>query len=535
MVVALALILELGAWLLGEGTVTTDFAWFRVVAHAGRAGLAGAILAGVLGAVLAPRLARVSTSRSWAPWLALALAALVAHLPWVGMPQGQPDTVDYFVYAQALAADPLGALARWPTEVWGGPQGRFHTHFPLAPLIYAGAFRLVGESLLAVDLVLTAVAVALPLALGRATAHLVDTPTGLVAGFAVLGLPFLAAQSGWMLVDGILLVGLALAWGLLWRGGWLGALVAPLAPLVTKASAALFLLGPGAAALLQAHQSRRRALVWVGGGLVGVVALALVRPPRWRDDPSTWLDALLALGLHGRPGLWVLALAGLWTAGPRLRLGVGGVLATLPVLVLYAPAEHVPRYGLPLVLAAVVAAAPLMARQRSLLGALVGSGLVLGTLGYRPVVVHHQAANVQLAAERLERLGAQGVEVWGDHPDTTFPPAAVAALVDLHLSTPVHYGGSLGIGEPEAKRHWWEFYEPPAHHVAPPAEAPTHLLLSLHGSRGRTFEAEHGAEWTFIEEVSLYRSSSTLLPMRIRLYERNTTTQDPGAVGGADR
>ena len=72
----------------------------------------------------ATRLARLSPSRDWIPWAALALAALCAHLPWLGVPQGQPDTVDYFVYAHALAADPLEALTRWPSEVWGGPQGR---------------------------------------------------------------------------------------------------------------------------------------------------------------------------------------------------------------------------------------------------------------------------------------------------------------------------------------------------------------------------------------------------------------------------
>ena len=484
--IAVVLAAEVGIWFLATQLPDAHFAGFRLLAHLGWAGLALALVAALVFGV----------AERWFPPRAavvLPVALLVQVLVW-DLPQAQPDTLTYFVHAQRFARAPVETLLSWPAEVWSGEEARFHKPFPLIPAIYGAAFALFGETRLVADLVRAAFALALPLAtlrLGRAL-KLDGAPAALV----VATLPLLAAQSAWILVDLPLLVLLCAAWTCWLERRWpLFALFAVLA-LSAKFSAALFLFAPLAAlASRRLHPAVAAAL-----GLLAFGLLLALKPPFWREDPSTYLAALGALALGLRPALLL---------PPPDRMTLGALL-TLPLLLLYAPAEHVARYALPLV--------PLLALRVEALGwgplpaALVGSGLALFGLGHRPILAHNQAANLQGAAEHLDDF--ERVEVWGDLPSTTFPTAALVGLLDLETETPVVLGGTLAQGPPEDKRHWWEFYEPPAWHAPAPSDG---AVLMLYGGSREAFEASH-PEARFVTEVSDYEASSWLLPRQVVVY-----------------
>ena len=140
---AAAVAAELAGWLLGGDNRDATFAWFRVAAHAGGLGLGLAAGGGLLAALVTRWLPEGGRRASW---MALGLAALLLHTLFLDLPQGQPDAVNYFVYAQYFCDDPLGSLLGWKALAWDVPQGRFHTYLPLVPLLYGLAFRLFGES-----------------------------------------------------------------------------------------------------------------------------------------------------------------------------------------------------------------------------------------------------------------------------------------------------------------------------------------------------------------------------------------------------
>lgn len=531
LLVVAAVAAELLAWALAGGTGTTTFAWFRVAAHAGNGGLLAAALAGLLAggtvALLRRRRAPPPEPLADGPFTVglglLVLAAVAVHLPWSGMAQAQPDSANYFVLAQAVARDPVGSLLHWKALAWDTAQGRFHHPFPLVPVTLGLAFRAMGEHPGAVSLVMGFFAVLVPVATALAGAAGGRPRAGLAAGLVVLGIPFVQAQGGWLLVD-LALAGLvALAWAALLRlrgpGGWvlvlgIGALAA-----ATKVSAPVFLLGPAAAVLLE---GRPRRWFW-GAAAAGLALLAVVHPPRLREEAETWLEAVAVMGVHLRPSLWVLAL-GVLAARDRLeRVVIGGLLA-LPVLVLYAPPEHVARYALPLAPALALAATWRSAGRAPLTAGLLASGLVLGFLGYRPLVVHHQAENLRGAVARLEASGVTGIQVWADQPESGFGAGPLAALVDLYATVPVAVGEDLARAGPEKKRHWWEVWEPPPWHEAPLPEG-SGALLCLFGAGPESFEAGPGAGRPHLETVSRYRLSSFLLPKEVAIY---------GAAGAAD-
>ena len=533
----LALAAELGLVALGHRDQETDLAWFRVAAQAGSSGALLVLLAAALGAVVGPRLLTGSGPRAW---LLLFLGALIARLPWVDLAQIQPDTVNYFVLAQELRADPLGQLAAWPEAVWGAEQARFHRLMPGGPALYALGFAAVGEGTLAVDLVLSGVFVGLSLGLAALSRGL-GAPS-LAAGWAILAMPYLAAQSSWMLVDLPLCLALVGAWTvvLLPGSGRLGRLASlagvsgagALAALLTKVAAPLFLLGPAAAAALRPWRDepwRRRG--FVGLGLLGLAGLLLVSPPRLRESPLSWLDGALGMVLHTRPALWVLALPAVLALRGRGGVLAASLLATAPVLVLYSAPHHTQRYALPLALGLALGAAPRLARHPRVLGALVASGLALGLAGYRPNAVHNQGENLRRAVSLAEEAGARRILVVAQHPDTSFPGGALTALVDLYTELPALHAGDLALAEPGRKRHWWESYEAPARHrlEGEPAEALEPgdvVLISVFSDRRDAADPPWAEDLPELGRVSDYRASSWLLPREVRLRGPAATAGD---------
>lgn len=518
---AAAVAAELAGWLLGGDNRDATFAWFRVAGQAGGLGLGVAAVGGGAAAAVALRLPEVGRR---ATWLGLGVAALLLHTLFLDLPQGQPDAVNYFVYAQYFAAAPLDTLLSWKDLVWDVPQGRFHTYLPVVPLIYGLAFRLLGETPATADAVMTAFAVGLPLAVALLGWAADREREGLVAGWLALSLPYMQSQSGWLLVDLPLttFVCLACAGWVRARGRarWLLVGGAVLLALGTKISAGLFLV-----ALMGAVVLRRRPVVLYLAAAGALGALVVVHPPFVRQL-DTYPPTLLSLAIHLRPALWVLVLPALGVRDRVDALGAGALI-TVPVLLLYTPVEHVARYALPLAPMLALAAAHRLGDVRPVGAALVVSGLVLLVSGYRPVLVHHQAANLQLATRQLQDTGVASIEVWGDTPGTTFPTSAATALVDFYATVPVYYGGVLETAPPAAKRHWWEFYEPPPWHLGERGEG---VLLGLYGTDARRFESGPGQGLLLVGSVDRYRASSWLLPREVIIYRRGEALPHPESV-----
>jgi hypothetical protein len=508
----LGLLCELGAWVGGAANRSESFAWFRVQGHLGVWGL---LLAAVVGVVWM-RLQRLPPA-----WI----GALGLHL-WLfrGVAQGQPDTVTYFTLAQQVARAPVQSAMHWPAVAWVGEEARFHHAFPGVPFVYGLAFRIFGESTAVVDAVLTGWAVLLPIVVGWAARGW--GPSGpaterasALAAWGVVLFPLLQGQSGWMLVDLPFCVALAFAWGAMVRArrpsGVALALLACVPALSMKVSAPLFLVGPVLALL----RTRRGFLATVLG--LGMVAL-LLHPPRLRAvDIST--GAALSLLIQLRPALWVIAMPAVrraWRPGEGKGARVlAGALLALPALILVAPAEHAARYGLPLGALLVLSAARVSPRVSRFV---TGSGLVLLIGGYAPVVRYHQGVNLQAATMALVADGVTAIDVVADAPGTTFPPAALAALVDVYAPVPVRTGAALALAPPDAKRHWWEFVEAPAWRQAGPADG---LVLCLYGAGPEHFEREN-PQWERVVAVSTYRSSSFLLPREVVAYRRVQAPQE---------
>lgn len=503
MMLALALLAEVAGWLGGAANRTETYAWFRVQAHLGPSGFAFALVTG---------LALVAWRARWIPpaWL----GALCVHAVFWDVAQAQPDAATWFTNAQRVARAPLEVLTAWPAHAWVGEEARFHKPFPLVPAVYGLAFRLFGESDRVVSIVLAGWVVALPLAVTWAAraAGPADPDTHRAArlsGWLVVALPLLQGQSGWLLADLPLCVTLAVAWGALLRvrrprdAAW--------AALAALPAAATKVTGIGFVALAALALALPLPAL-LGAVALGGLALLGISPPRVRPG-GDYVAAALALALHLRSAAWIGAVPAL-RAGDRVGRLLLGALLAVPVIVAYSPVEHTPRYALPVGIAFALAlprAAPVVARF------LVGSGLVLIVAGYAPVARLNQAVNLQEATRALVARGVTAIEVVADVPGTTFPPAALAALVDLYAPVPVRTGPALRQGPPERKRRWWEFVAPPPWRA--PGEA-NGLILCLYGADASRFEAENPG-WARVGTISRFRASSLLLPREVVLYDKS--------------
>lgn len=555
--VAGAVVAEALVWELGRYTTTESFAWFRVAAHLGSA---GALVAFVCGGILAALAARFGadgdgqapSSRSrWFGAVGLLAGAALVHAPFVGVAQAQPDAVSWYVVAQRIAQSPWRLWAHWPREVWGSPEGAFHHHLPLVPSVLGMVLRwapaVVPPGAGAADLgpgpgeaVMTAWALALPFAgvwALRGLAPTVAPARFWLAGWLLLAFPLLQAHSGWLLADLPTCVMVMGAWGALARvrpggrarAGGLAALAVLLA-LATKVTAAGYLLGPVVLVVSRAAPIRRGYVGWVALGLA-FLGVAALRPPHleaWSWAPSV----AAALVVQVRPLLLVGAGMLAWGAWRR-RGGAGSVgewlaavaLFAVPMVLLYAPMEHAPRYGLPLGCALALATAAIA--PRALGGYLVGSGLVLLMGGYLPIVRYNQAANLQEATAAVEAAGATRLVVYADAPQSSFPVDGLAALVDWYSPLPVVAGDALALAPPGPRPHWWEVFVGPAWlHAEPGAAAPDGALLCLYGTGPERFEAAH-PEWARMGRVARYQASSFLLPREVVYYRPNLSGELP--------
>jgi hypothetical protein len=509
---ALGACLEIGLWVFTPMDATAAFGRPRIRTNLGEWGALYVALGAAAGAALGlPRRGGL---------VLLGAVAAVVHLSLLDMPQAQPDTARWFVLAQEFAASPLTTLADWPRRFLAASGVARNQLYPLVPIVYALAFRLFGESPGVADGVMTLFAVALPLTLAWAVGGAVDLPRprarrfGLAAGWLSLGVPFLQAQSAWMLADIPLCVFVAVGWGGILRargpGGWARAFLLCVPALLTKVAAPLFLAPALAGALIGGP----RAIL--GAGALGYGALYAARPFRL-VELDAYLGSLVGLALHLRAALGFPAVtAALLRPISSRRIGglVLGCFLVIPALLLYTPAHHVPRYAMPLALALCVGAGASLGRRIN--GALLGSGLLLFAFGYRPVMVYTQAANLQLAARLAVEDGAHAIEVWTDQPGSTFTAGPITALVDFYVDVPVRYGGTLRTSERDKQAQWWDRWRVPPWHEGSPADV---ALLGLYGADRRRFELDH-PEWSHVRTISLYQASSWLLPREVAIYRR---------------
>ncbi len=448
---ALAMIWWVAWWAvaqLGPGEPTSHFYFSRVAA---RLTIPGTLVL----AVIAAGVGFQGRPLSW--WL----VALLGFAPYAFVPQGMPDAALYAEYALwGTDVGPWGMLRGWGERVWSAPDALRHTHLPGVPWLTA---RVLEWGL---PWRLTLVAWAL------ARVWATQALGGPWSATLLLAVPYLWANTGWLLVD----VPTAAAVGLGLAGLVRGRLWPCLLALPMKISAGLFLVGPVLVCLLRPWQSRRRALAVVALGVVSLVVLFGVVGHRVRPL-DTYGDPARSLLIHLTPWLLGGALVGLLRGGEeRRRWILAASVAGLFAVVRYSPSDHVVRYALPAIPALVACASRALAGRAALTAAAFGLGL--GMVAWRPLVVHHVSANVHQAMQALPEE-TEVVDVWVDYGSATVPPQFLVPLVALETSARVQYRGVVpesGKPAPRQGRRWWD--HPLAGRFAPVATADHTLVMS---------------------------------------------------------
>lgn len=470
------------AALLGPGDETTHFFWNRVAARLGWGTVGLALGAAALGLALRVPL----------PWL---LVGLLGFLPYLDVPQSGIDSGLYAERALWGARDGLlSMLLGWPERVWGAADGHLHRHLPGLPLSVAAALRL-G---LSYRWVLGAWALGL-----AGAAALLDRR----AAPWLLAVPLLWAHSGLLMVDLPTAAAVALGLAGLQRGRWWWCLPA----LSLKITAGVFLLGPLACLALEPWRDRRRAGLTLALGAAALLALFLAVGHHLRPALS-YLSAIRSLIVQLTPWLFAAAALGLSRAPARERWLMLASLGGLAVVLRFSPPGHVARYALPALPALAWAAAhALPARAANAAAAL---GLVLGISCYRPLAVHHQAANLAEAITAIPDE-VEVIDVIGAYRGQPVPPDFLPPLIQLETEARVQYRGHLEAPAPHTGHRegaWWQLHEldPWFSQQLPPDAL---LVLALGGEPDAAPEG-----WTLAGRWDRYQGSSFAFPDLVLLY-----------------
>lgn len=473
---------------LGPGEPTMHWFWNRVAARLSWWTAALAVGAALLAMALPRPL----------PW---PLVALLGYAPMAMSPQSGIDTSLYAEYIFHGLRHGLSSMVwEWPERVWRATDGRLHRHMPLVPLAYAAVMRL--------GLPWRLLTASWSVLLAYATARL----GGARAATLLLAVPLLWAQSGLLMVDlpAAALVALAVV-GLETRRP-----LPVLASLLVKSSVGAFLAGPGAVLLLRPWESRRRAALTVALGIFGLAALFALVGHRLRPVLS-YLVGLRSLLVHLTPWLLVPAALGLYGGDRRRAWVLAGGLASALVLLRYSPSGHLTRYALPLVPLLCAAAARALDDRRA--NAIAAFGLVIGLAAYRPLTLHHQAANLAEAIAEVP-AGARGIELVAEYDGDGVPPWFLATIAQLDAPARVVYRGPVrptrrGEGDPE---RWWAVH-PPDPYFLEPIDADYRLVLLQPGAQ---LPAEPG--WNLRSTHDRYQGSSFAFPPRVLLFSREPAT-----------
>ncbi len=392
-----------------------------------------------------------------------ALAAFGLSLLFFDVPEVIVDASRYFVQAKFFMEK--GAL--WFFREWGREIFAW-TDLPLMPWLYGLLFTLFGEVRLAAQLgnaALFALCVYLTCLLGR---DLWDEETGVLAGFLLLGFPFLYTQVPLLLVDvatmTLLLLAMVTWHRALTRGGGLRLLLAGAAmaaAFLVKYSAWMLLSGLGPLFILAMVADPRRAVRrGLLAALPALVLIGLVLAAQWevmaaqlellanyqKPGLKRWGESLVStFFFQTHPLLTAGALYAAFRAWSR-RDGRFLVIAFLPVLVLVFLEVRRIRYTLPLFpLVALLAAYGFQGvadRQvrRHLLLAVVVPSLILAWGVFRPFLQGMGERNLQEAGAYLDRLAIRRATVLViAAPEPVLDPRVSVPLLDIFTAKPLDY------------------------------------------------------------------------------------------------
>lgn len=436
-----------------------------------------------------------------------ALAAFVLSLLFFDVPEVIVDASRYFVQAKFFKEQgPLWFFQEWGREIFAW------TDLPLMPSIYGLLFTLFGEVRLAAQLgnaTLFAASVYLIFLLGR---DLWDEETGILAGFLMLGFPFLYTQIPLLLVDVATMTFLLLAMVTWYRaltmGGTLRLLLAGVAlaaAFLVKYSAWLLLTGLGPlfilAALAEPRRTVRRGLL---ATLPTLLLVGLVVTTHW-EVMATQLELL---AIYQKPGLkrWGESLVStfLFQTHPLLTAGVlyaafrawsrrDGrflVIAFLPALLLVFLEIRRIRYTLPIFpLIALLAAygfRGLGDRQvrRHLVLAVVVPSLILAWGAFRPFLRGMGERNIQEAGAYLDSLEiTRATVLLIPAPGPVLDSRVSIPLLDIFTTKQLDYDPLFSpVTQRTAQvatsplRFTWEF-PLPAFYLRRPEEAPEAIVV----------------------------------------------------------
>lgn len=392
----------------------------------------------------------------------LFLSAFTAAIPMWGMPEVIVDAARYFVQAKYVMLNGPGYLL----QEWGGDIGAW-SDLPLVPLLYGVAFTLFGETRIvaqALSTLLFAGTVVSTWLIGRI---LWDDKVGGTAAALLLAMPYLLTQPALMLVDVPTMFFLSLAvfatikavrnGGVAYLAAapvtivlamlskystWVMLSVLPVIILVLMRGnrrialargfkmALATVLFAGTLALLKFDVvSRQMSLLWSyqWPGLArweeSVVSTFL-----YQVHPFVTAAALCSapIALAKRDSRYVIVA---WMILLVLALGIKRaryVLITLPMLALMAG------YAL-----REIADGRL---RRFIVAGSVASALITALAGYLPMLKATSAANLVAAAERLDAMEVDRVEVFAlPQSRSIVNPAVLVPILDLYTAKQVLY------------------------------------------------------------------------------------------------
>lgn len=420
-----------------------------------------------------------------------ALAAFTVSLLFFDVPEVIVDASRYFVQAKFFKEQ--GAI--WFFQEWGREIFAW-TDLPLMPSIYGLLFKLFGEVRLAAQLgnaTLFAASTYLTCLLGR---DLWDEETGMLAGFLMLGFPFLYTQVPLLLVDvgtmTFLLLAMVTWYQALTVGGALRIILASAAltaAFLVKYSAWLLLTGLGPifilAALADPHRAVRRGLM---ATLPALILIGLVFAAHWevmskqlellavyqKPGLKRWGESLVSTFLfQTQPLLTAGALYSVFRAWSR-RDGRFLVIAFLPLLLLGFMEVRRIRYTLPIfpmiALLAAYGFRGVADRQvrRHLVLAVVVPSLILAWGAFRPFLQSMGERNLQEAGAYLDRLAINRATVLVlNAPEPVLDSRVSIPLLDIFTSRQLDYSSlpAMNTQQPDqvatsALRFTWEFHLP---------------------------------------------------------------------------
>jgi len=403
----------------------------------------------------------VSVPGRWQAPLLFVWSFMAAAFFW-GAPEVIVDTARYFVQAKYLELYGVGFFMR----EWGGEIAAW-TDLPLVPFLHGLVFTLFGEARIAVQIFTTllfSATVVVTWLIGRT---LWDDTVGGVAGALLLAMPYLLTQSALMLVDVPTMFFLALAVFVTIKAIGDGEirflLAAPVAitlAMLSKYSTWLMLSVLAVVVLVHLEQDWRTVMkraVAIGlatillAGLLALIKFDLVVSQmqllwgyQW-PGLARWEESHVSTFLYQvHPFVTVAALCSLAIAIVR-RDRRYAIVAWMLLLIVVLGIKRARYVLITLPMLALMAGYALREisdgrLRRFIVACAIASGLVTAYFGYLPLLNSTSSANLMAAAERIDALESDRVEVFTLAQERSIiNPAVLVPILDLYTVKQVLY------------------------------------------------------------------------------------------------